>query len=160
MYDLSGLKHLIVFSDLPMLLVAILLFTLDWKHIFYSLKKKRWEKGVKKTLVLIVICSTWFAISGGKNTYHIYNPDVSCYEGEYIKEYPANEASLSFFSWRYVFDDEIPPFDSFYLDSFSKKKIYNKEFEVGKTYRIYYETKDRIIVRVEEMVNTGDSKDN
>ncbi len=68
-----------------------------------------------------------------------------------MKEAPANEARLSFFSWNYVFNDETEPNEDFYLDSFSKKKIYNKDFEKGKKYRIYYEKKDDIIVMVEEI---------
>lgn len=155
MYDLSGLKHLILFSDLPMLIVALLLLILEWKKIFNSIKKKRWEKGVKKTMFLIAFCTLWFIISGGTNAYHLYYPNISFYEGEYIREYRANESRLSFFSWRYVFDDGVEPRESFYLDSFSKKEIFNNDFEEGKKYRIYYEEKDNIIVRVEELENTG-----
>lgn len=79
----------------------------------------------------------------------MYNPEISCYVGKYIENSPANEPRLSFFSWIYVFDDGELSKETFYLDSFSKKKIFNKDFEEGKTYKIYYEEKDRIIVRVE-----------
>lgn len=48
MYDLSGIKHLIVFSDLPMLFLALLLFILEWKKIKSSIKNKKYEKGIKK----------------------------------------------------------------------------------------------------------------
>ncbi len=149
MYDLSGIKHLIVFSDLPMLFLALLLFILEWKKIKSSIKNKKYEKGIKKTFFLIAFCTVWFVISGGMNAYHVYNPEISCYVGKYIENRPANEPRLSFFSWIYVFDDGELSKETFYLDSFSKKKIFNKDFEEGKTYKIYYEEKDRIIVRVE-----------
>ncbi|MBQ6600985.1 MAG: hypothetical protein IIX36_05020, partial [Clostridia bacterium] len=142
MYDLSGIKHLILFSDLPMFLMALLLLVLDWKKISKSIKKKRWEKGAKGTLFLIAFCTLWFIISGGINVYHIHSPDISCFEGEYLRGYRANEARLSSFSWRYVFDDGAEPHEAFYLDSFSKKEIFNKDFEEGIKYRIYYEEKD------------------
>ncbi len=156
MYNLSGIKHLILFSDLPMCLLALLLLVLEWKKISKSIKRKCWEKGVKGTLFIIAFCFIWFLISGGNNAYHMKHPIISCCEGMYLREYRANESRLSFFSWRYVFDDGEKPYESFYLDSFSKKKIFNKDFEEGKTYKIYYEEKDRIIVRVEESGQSGD----
>ena len=151
MYDLSGLKHLIYYSDLPLFFLALLLLVLYRKAILNSFKKKCWEKGVKTVLLLVTVGILWSVLSSGIIAWHIYKPDISCYEGKYLKEYPANEARLSFFSWRYVFDNGAKPHEAFYLDSFSKKNIYNKDFEKGKRYRIYYEEKDNIIVKVEEL---------
>ncbi len=151
MYDLSGLKHLIYFSELPLFLLCLFVLIGSWKKMLKSLKNKHWEKGIKTYLVVAVIGILWSVISGGTIIYHIYNPDISCYEGTYLEGSPANEPRLSFFSWNYVFDDGIELKEDFYLDSFSKKKIYNKDFEEGKKYRIYYEEKDDIIVRVEEI---------
>ena len=38
----------------------------------------------------------------------------------------------------------------FTLDIISKKKIYPSEFKKGKVYRIYYEERTNIIVKVED----------
>ena len=150
-YDLSGLKHLIYFSDLPMFILAMIILVFSYKEIKTAFKKKRWNEETKKTIFIIIFASLWFIIPGSINAWHILNPSISSYDGEYLREYRANEVTLSFFSFRYVFDDGTEPQEAFYLDSFSKKKIYNKDFEEGKRYRIYYEEKDKIIVRVEEI---------
>ena len=125
MYDLSGLKHLIYFSELPLFLLCLFVLIGSWKKILKSLKNKRWEKGMKTYLLVAVIGILWSVISGGTIFYHIYNPDISSYEGTYLEEYRANDATLSFFSWKYVFDDGEELKEVFYLDSFSKKKIYD-----------------------------------
>lgn len=151
MYDLSGLQHMVCFNDLLLLLLGVVVFALNLEKIKNNSNKKQCEKKVKTYFFVSAIAIIWAIVSGGTIIYHIYNPEIHCYEGVYLRESPANEARMSFFSWRYVFDDGTEPNEDFYLDSFSKKKIFAKDFEEGKKYRIYYEEKDDIIVKVEEI---------
>lgn len=78
----------------------------------------------------------------------INNPKILTHEGYYVSEQRVNTHILKM---EYCFSngDEIKPV--FYLDVLTKKEIYPEEFDSEQKYRIFYEEKTDIIVRVEEV---------
>lgn len=75
-------------------------------------------------------------------------PSISVHEGFFIEE---RSEFHSFFGMEYVFSNEDGLKPIFYLDIFSKKEIYPKEFVKDEMYRIFYEEKTEIIVWVEKI---------
>jgi len=77
------------------------------------------------------------------------NPKINVFDGEYV--YSNGTFRGSIISREYSFSDDGGKHSkSFTLDSVNKKKIYPDDFEKGETYRIYYEERTKIIVRVED----------
>ena len=73
---------------------------------------------------------------------------VSVHEGEFVEEHRENPY---LFRTEYSFSNEGGVKPLFHLDIFSKKKIYSNDFEEDMRYRIYYEEKTDVIVKVEKL---------
>lgn len=77
------------------------------------------------------------------------NPKISIFRGAYVESDKPSKFDVMtehhFFS-----KDGEKGGKGFTLDIISKKKIYPSEFKKGKVYRIYYEERTNIIVKVED----------
>lgn len=78
----------------------------------------------------------------------INEPNVAVYERTFVEW---NRDSPSVTCMIYWFSDEEDSKSKFHFDVFSKKKIYPKDLDKDMKYRIYYEEKTEIIVKVEEL---------
>ena len=140
MYDISGLYYQMKVDSIVFVIVGIL-FLVD-SH-FWTLNKIK-----KKDLCVSLICcviSIYFLIY-----YHnvISDLKVSVHEGEFVEEH---RESPYLFRMEYCFTTKNGLKPLFYLDVFSKKKIYPNDFEEGTRYRVYYEQKTNVIIKVEKL---------
>lgn len=89
---------------------------------------------------LLVICTVVYY------AYVLKNPTILIHEGYFSREYRAHKYSLEM---RYHFTNEDGLKPGFNLDSWPKEDIYPEEFQKQIKYRIFYEQKTHIIVKVE-----------
>ncbi len=90
-------------------------------------------------------------------SYKTVMPDIVSCEGAFVYEYRDSRVAPPLpLTAGYVFD-VVDEEDNlvFYLDVYSKKKIYPYEFIENKTYKVYYEKDTKIIVGIEEQTNQG-----
>lgn len=116
--------------------------------LIFLISSRFWvkEKRKAKELVLGIVCM-FLAI--GTITYYLYvirNPKISIHEGFFIEEHRENRSVTR---WEYVFTNDKGLKPVFYLDISSKKNIYPDDFETKNKYRIYFEERTDIIVKVE-----------
>lgn len=140
MYDLSGLYYQMKIDGLVFGLVGVL-FLLDSR--FWNLEKKN-----KKDLLIGLVCCTVCVCSLVYHYHVISDLKVSVHEGEFVEEH---RESPYLFRMEYCFSNEGGVKPLFNLDIFSKKKIYPNNFEEDVKYRIYYEEKTNVIVKVEKL---------
>lgn len=140
MYDLSGLYYQMKTSGLVFGLVGILFIICSR---FWILEKRN-----IKELLIGVTCCLLCVCSLGYHLYVINDLKVSIHEGFFIEEHRENPY---LFRIEYCFSNEGGLKPLFYLDIFSKKNIYPNEFEEGAMYRIYYEQKTDVILKVEKL---------
>ena len=116
-------------------------------------KDRKGKKVVDRKKVRVWIASICFGLFVmGYYGYRIQLQDVKSFTGEYISERRnTREAPPLPLTVEYKFEDSQGKKKSFYLDVFSKKRIWAEDFEVGQEYVIYYEAKMEVIVAVEEM---------
>ena len=140
MYDLSGVYYQLIVDALVFGLVGVL-FLLTSR---FWIPEKKNKKDFLIGLICIVLCAGLLIYHGGI----INDYKISMHEGEFVEERRENPY---LFRKEYCFSNgtELKPL--FYLDIFSKKKIYPADFEEGVRYRIYYEEKTDIIVKVEKL---------
>lgn len=92
-----------------------------------------------------VIYTLWYLIL-------LLNPAISMHRGYFIDEYRDSRVAPPLpLTMAYSFSNDYQPRPVFYLDVFSKKKIFNQEFDADKEYIIYYEEHTNIILKVEEV---------
>lgn len=142
MFDYSGIVYRTL-SDGGLILI-INVFLIIITKITDKKKKQKDKKTILCALVGIVISFVIMFYNG----WWLLNPSVEFFDGEF-RSY--NHARIGMFVNEYVFIDENNPDPVFTLDAFSKRKIYNEDFQEGVTYRIYYESHSKIIVRVEKI---------
>ena len=82
----------------------------------------------------------------------IISPNISSHTGVFV-DYQRNSrvAPPLPVTYEYVFTNSEEKKKVFYLDSFSKSKIYPSEFESGQEYTIYYDRLTKIIVKVQNL---------
>lgn len=140
MYDLSGLYYQMKVDSIVFGIVG-LLFLFD-SH-FWILEKIK-----KKDLLIGLICFV-LCICSLVYHYHVISElKISVHEGEFVEEHRENPY---LFRMEYCFTNEGGLKSLFYLDIFSKKKIYSNDFEEEMRYRIYYEEKTDVILKVEKL---------
>lgn len=137
MYNLSGLYYVMKSNGVIFGLVGIIFFICS--H-FWDPKKKNMKD--LKIGIIVVICFT------GYYAYAIADLKISMHEGVFIEERRENPF---LFRKEYCFSNEDGLKPVFCLDYFSKKEVYPEEFEKGIRYRIYYEKRTNIIVRVDKV---------
>ena len=140
MYDLSGLYYQLKTDALVFSVVGLLFLVCSR---FWILDKRN-----IKELLIGVICYFLSICSIGYHLYVINDLKVSINEGVFIEEHRENPY---LFRMEYCFSNEGGLKPLFYLDIFSKKDIYPTEFEKDAMYRIYYEEKTDVIVKVEKL---------
>ncbi len=102
------------------------------------------EKG-KRTIciAMMVYCMLYI----GYYLWIYFSPDITVCEGNLVSiSWDRGRAPLT---EAYVFDTEQPKDQRFHIDIFSKKEILPFELVEGCMYRVYYETRTRVIVGVE-----------
>lgn len=140
MYNLSGLYYQLKTNVLVFGTVGLLFLLCSRFGIL--------EKRNVKELLIGVICCILCVCSIGYHVYVINNFTVSVHEGTFIEEHRENPY---LFRMEYCFSNEEGLKPLFYLDIFSKKEIYSAKFEKDVIYRIYYEEKTNVIVKVEKL---------
>ena len=118
--------------------ITLLLMGRFWSK---SHRDKKLLKAALIPLVAAVLSITFFL-------YKYVNPAVMQHEGCFVR---TNRKSGAPFQYEFVFTAKNPkdPNPIFYLDSFSKRKIFPREFDKNVRYRIYYEETTKIILGVE-----------
>lgn len=148
-YDFSGMYYrlfcpnmIVIFGGILCLLIA-----------FEGKKDRKGKKVVNRKNVWFSISSICFGLLvAGYYGYRIQLQDVESYTGEYISERRnTREAPPLPLTVEYKFEDSQGKKKSFYLDVFSKRRIWAEDFEVGQEYVIYYDAKMEVIVAVEEV---------
>ena len=146
MYNLSGLVYRI--RAVGLFIFALGAFCLLLSCFWNA--KKRDKKGMRIASVLIAIS----VVYSGYYIYKLYHPIILSHDGYFIEEHRDSSIAPPFpFTTSYTFSNKGGLKPVFYLDVFSKKKIYNTEFNPDIEYRIYYEKSTDIIVRVEILKN-------
>lgn len=138
MYNLNGILHRIKFVGLPILLLGAIVLLIG--ILFKSPHKSK--------TILIGIAGILFALVYSAFYFYKYsNPTISVYEGEFLYENRSSRATFN--THKYIFFNENGSNPSFFLDSLTKKDIYDPPFAEGAVYRIYYEETTKIIVYIE-----------
>ncbi len=144
MYCFSGIWFRMVACGGFFLLggIAVLLLSKFWNASLFI--KKKFYKGVVITL---------FAI--GYILYYVFllvSPSISCVTGHFVESLRDSRVAPPWpVTWAYVFDTGDALKQEYYIDSFSKRKIFPTEvLNSNFVYRIYYEERTKIILRIEE----------
>jgi hypothetical protein len=143
MYNTSGLIYRIwaVFG-------IILIFGL-----FLLLAERPWRKGYKLRKALYAFIMIAIGLGGiTLNAYRIIHLDVMEYTGTYDSYYRDSRVAPPLpFTYAYVFGNADELKETFYIDIFSKKKIFPdspNDLEKGQVYTIYYEKTTHIILKI------------
>ena len=118
--------------------------------IIYILLNKPWSQNFKiqncKLSIIsiaLAVCLSLLYIS------RIIFPAVSSYTGEFIDHHRNSRVAPPLpVTYEYVFGNDEDKKHVFYLDVFSKEKIYPSEFEHGCKYTIYFDKLTKVIVAV------------
>lgn len=80
------------------------------------------------------------------------NPKITVIEGEYDSSAVLYRGCIISHKYSfYFYDNGGKHYKSFILDAVNKRDIYPESFDKGETYKIYYEERTNIIVKVEEI---------
>ena len=136
--DLTGIKYRIFSLGVSFLCMAILvlIFSKFWNS------KKRDKRGIFIGLIVLVFSIANICYYGNI----LYNPTISYHDGYFVEE--RRNAAITPYTHEYIFTNENDTKPIFYLDNFSKKRIYNKPLVENHKYRIYYEERQKIIVGI------------
>lgn len=140
MYNLGGIYYQMK-SD------AILYIVLG---VVFLILSRCWnmDKRNTKEMIIGVVC---IVLAIGSIIYYsiiINNSRISTHEGYYVSEQRVNTYILK---REYCFSNEDETKPVFYLDVLTKKEIYPENFDSNQKYRIFYEEKSDVIVKVEEI---------
>lgn len=152
MYMLDGLEYRLKLYGIFFLTAGLLCVIISKFWRFNKNDKSKYQKKGsfdKKTLILGIVCFIISISSSGYYFYKIQNPEISVYEGVFIEEHRKGR-NINLFNIKFTFDGGENPNPSFELDAFSKKKIYNEDFEKTSKHKIFYEDDTNIIVKVEK----------
>lgn len=116
--------------------------------IIFLISSEFWHKKKRKTkyLVMSLVC---ILLTIGTIMYYSYvikYPNIAIHEGFFIEE---RRERNSVTRWEYVFSNDGGLKPIFSLDIASKKNIYPEDFGTKNKYRIYFEQRTNIIVKVE-----------
>lgn len=140
MYDLSGLYYQMKSDALCFGLVGILFLICSR----FWMDKKRNKKDLVVGLISILLC----VCSIGYHCYVIDNLEVGIHEGMLIREGRDNPY---LFRTEYCFSNSNGHKPIYYLDVFSKKVIYPEDLKKDITYRVYFEKKTEVILKIEKL---------
>ena len=143
MYNLNGIAYRILISDGSIFVLALIVLILSR---FWNVKKRD-KKGIRIAVATFVLSLGLMAFHG----YKLFCPQIAVHEGFFDKQ--QRESHISFTTTSYTFTNNGNPKPKFYMDTFSKREIFNEDFQKGSRYRIYYEESMDIIVKVEKLDN-------
>lgn len=141
MFSFSGILYRIwgVCGIILILGVVCILLEKPWKK---SVKMKDYKLGL--IAILFAICLSTIYAS------RIVCPDISIYTGEFIESHRNSRVAPPLpFTDEYVFWNGEGKKQVFYLDIFSKDKIFPYDFVNDLKYTIYFDEFTNIIVKVE-----------
>ena len=157
-YNISGILYEIFAKYVILLALGAFLLILgirEWKKIKKS--KEEIFKKPKKALIELIFGAFATLFSLGALLGLIYTsitPSVLTNDGYFVRENRTQVGEVLPFKTKYSFtsttSDEIK---TFYLDTFSKKKICPDGFLENEYYRVYYEKNTKIILKIEEIDN-------
>ena len=148
-YDFSGMYYRLFCPSMIVLAISVVCFLLELKG-----RKNGEGKRVvdRKRVWTHVGCICFCLFVTGFYVYRIQLQDVKSYTGEYVSQrHNTREAPPLPLTMEYRFENPQGKEKSFYLDVFSKRRIWAEDFEVGQEYLIYYEATMDVIVAVEEV---------
>lgn len=140
MYDLSGLYYQMKRDGIIFGLVG-LQFLIS-SRFWIAERRNVKEMIVGIVSILLCVCSLTY------HTYVIYDLEIAVHEGALVRE---NRSNPGLFCKEYCFTNENGLKPVFYLDIFSKKELYPDDLVKGTQYRIFYEEKTDIIVKIEKL---------
>lgn len=140
MYNLGGIYYEMKSNTVLLALCGIvsLLLSRCWNL----------EKRNMKEMAIGIVCALLAIGSIAYYSYIIQNPKLSIHEGYFFSEHRVNRHILKM-EYSFTNEDGLKPV--FYLDVFTKKEIFSEDFDSSQKYRIFYEEKTDMIVRVEKI---------
>lgn len=114
--------------------------------LFKNFKNKK--EDTRNSTILMIAVMLFFSLCIGGYIWKCFNPRIESHEGYFWSEHNANTPGIPF-NWKFSFSNKGEPRPTFYLDSFSRKKIFNEDFSQNARYRIYYDKHTKVIVHVE-----------
>ena len=141
MFDFSGVLYRIwgVCGIVLILGIVCILFERPWAR---SVKIKDCKLG----LIMIAVAICLGSIYASRIVLH----DVSSYTGEFVESNRNSRVAPPLpLTEEYVFWNGEGEKQVFYLDVFSKEKMFPREFVSGNTYTIYFDEFTSVIVKVE-----------
>ncbi len=144
MYDFSGWIFRLMTEGGKPLIFGIILIVLSFFEKSQKLRRTTRSAGYLG-VAFALICSGYFV-------YCLANPVIKTHEGYFSSQYrDTSVVRYSGSTYGYAFTNGKDPKPVFYLDRESKKKIYDEEFDTETAYRVYYEDRTNIIVKVEAL---------
>ena len=138
MYNLDGIIYE-MFRLSRIYIIVMIIFLISSK--FWNKKKRKIKELVMSLVCILLTIGTIMYYS-----YVIRNPNIAVHEGFFIEEYRERNSVTR---WEYVFSNDRGLKPVFSLDVSSKKNIYPREFDTKNKYKIYFEERTNIIVKVE-----------
>lgn len=138
MFSYSGLWYRIITVPGLLLVFGILFFLIKkpWKN-------RKWLIGGATIVVVFVLFGLYYGRA-------LLYPAINHLTGEYYTMHISRaRVGIIPLNYEYVFFDEDGQKVSFYLDYFSKQKIYPKQLMTETKYTIYYEEGTKVIMRLE-----------
>lgn len=105
-----------------------------------KINKRRLAEGIFALVDTVYL--GWYCIGA------ILSPNILSHEGTLLAIHRTHH---SWSSMDYTFSNRDGLKPVLELDSFTRKKIYPQGLEEGKTYRVYYEARTKIMVKIEEI---------
>lgn len=140
MYNLSGLFYQMKSDALCFGLVGVLFLICSR----FWIVEKRNNKDLLIGLVSILLC----VCSMGYHCYVIKNLEVGIHEGMFIREGRDNPY---LFRTEYCFSNSDGLKPIYYLDVFSEKVICPEELKKDVMYRVYFEKRTEVILKIEKL---------
>ena len=137
-YNVDGLLYRAFGVGLIVLLMGIILLICS----------KFWNRKLSKkkevaTAIIVIVFSAFYMVFF---LYKAFCPQIVSHEGYLSREYRHFGMTYA-----YVFTNGNEKKLTFYMDSSTKKKIYNNDFSSEIKYKIYYEEDTKIILKIEEI---------
>ena len=141
MYNFSGIyfqmmKDTILFGTMAIVCLLV--------SRFWNSEKRNKEYIMGAILAIVIVLSSII-----DNSYALKHQKVLACEGVLLTEKRKNRYTV--LAQEFVFKNDNGRKITCYLDLFSKKEIYPEGFELDQKYRVYYEEKTKIIVKVEKI---------
>ncbi|MDD3217844.1 MAG: hypothetical protein PHC41_03390 [Lachnospiraceae bacterium] len=139
-YNLNGIYYEIFKCGIVLPSMGLLI--LVWSKFWNSKKRKKIEFlfGIAALVLSFVMTGNYLK--------KLNNVEIIKCQGTFFEEY--NE-SKHFFEREYTFIDNKGKKQFYYLDLFSKKKIFSPAFIENDIYEIYYDKGTNIIVKIEKL---------